>query len=1053
MLKRSKIGWLAAALLLALGLASAFALRTREAVPPAALGGGGPGVRGRTTPDAETSPHIPAQSEKPAESRRSANAPRHDADFWPQVPHPIALRRRTVVPSAELSDDALRDPKPHVWLLQFGGPLEAADRAELLKSHRIEILCSSADMCVHARATANDLGAAIPSPPAPLPQGERGEQRPALLGWARLDAADKLLDAGMESSGQLASVRVELYPGGDIALVKQRASELGATILKSGANWFEAQRTFVRDFALALAALDDVYVIEAGRPAYVLHDVESEDCSNATPLFSSPYNLDGSGLTVMVRDDGRIFAHPDFAPRLLLGPDVTNDPTTQHSTHVAGTIGGDGSSIPAAGARGFATGSLIVSYDLSGDESAEPLAAKQNFNAVLSNHSYGFVTGWDSGVFHNNQATFGLYSTFARNWDALVRANALIMIKSAGNDRADTGPGHPHDGTLGADGEYYNTVDETGTGKNELIVGAVTDSAQAGSPTSAQLVMSFSSSGPTQDGRLRPEIVANGDTLISCDNTPVTGATYVVLSGTSQAAAVVSGATALFLQRYRQYFGASAFATPHYVRAVYAQTATDYGRPGPDFLHGFGMLDLQAAINLLDADAGTGARVMTSTIDSTTPERFFLFTSDGVTPIKATLCWTDDAGDALAQKALVNDLDLRLVKADDQTAYFPFTLSATSPEQPAKPGINSVDTIEQVVLQAPVAGNYLLAVRGTTLISSTDFALASSHVLTEVIAPTPMINASKTSGQPPLFVGFDGSTSTAAPGSAITQYIWSFGDGASAEGATVNHIYPLGTYQAALKVIDDKGASASTSVTIAVANKLPVAVLDASPSSGDAPLNVMFTSTGSFDPDGTISTFAWDFGDGTSGSGATVSHTFAATGLYWCTLSVTDNAGGVTSASKSVFVGQQFTPSTGRFSVNFAKTGKDSMTVVTHNLAITPNLTLLDLSGEVRLGETVYPFVLDAKGNFHFAPLTVKLNPLHAQLTVSLAGTDLKTALSSSNVANVTVKGEKVYVPFAVTFDNGMAFGSTGLDFSYTARQDTTGRGTFIKPPPATKAP
>ena len=101
-------------------------------------------------------------------------------------------------------------------------------------------------------------------------------------------------------------------------------------------------------------------------------------------------------------------------------------------------------------------------------------------------------------------------------------------------------------------------------------------------------------------------------------------------------------------------------------------------------------------------------------IDATRPERFYVFSSDGVTPIKATLCWTDDAGDALAAKSLVNDLDLRLMRADDQSVTFPLTLTPLAPEQPAKQGINSVDTIEQVLLAAPPAGNAAAAARDET---------------------------------------------------------------------------------------------------------------------------------------------------------------------------------------------------------------------------------------------------------------------------------------------------------------------------------------------------
>lgn len=962
---------------------------------------------------------------------------RRDADFWPQQPHPITLRRHTILPSRELSEAALQDKAAHVWLAQFGGPLDEKDKTVLRKEHRIEALCPSSDMCFYVRAAAADLADAA------------DRVTPALLGWARLEAADKFLDSGFPRDAASAQLRVELHSGGDLLSVSKRVEILGGKVLRKGANWLEAERPSADSLALAIAELDDVYAIEPVRPHYVMHNAEAEADSNATPLFSAPFNLTGAGITVMVRDEGRIFAHPDFGSRLLFGPDVSGQQTVQHATHVAGTIGGDGSSNPPFGARGFAPGCTIVSYDLSGDETAEPLQAFQTFGAVLSNHSYGFVTGWDNstGIFTDNQATFGLYATFARNWDNLVRTQNLILIKSAGNLRNGSGAGHPHNGSLASDGDYYDTIDESGTSKNVLVVGAASDSAMAGSPSTSTLVLPSSSSGPTSDGRLRPEIVANGDTLLSCDDTAHTGNTYVSLSGTSMAAAATTGTTVLFLQRYKQKFGVSANCAPHYLRAAYAQTATDLGRPGPDYLHGYGMLDASAAVVLLDADAGTGTRILSSTASASTPERFFLLTSDGSGPIKGTLCWSDDPGDALAKNSLVNDLDIRLVKADDQTVSFPYTLNASVPDAAAKPGINTVDTLEQVVLSAPLAGNYLFAVRGTTLISTMPFALASSHALTEVQPPVPSITTSGNTGPPPFQVNFDGSGSRAASGEVIVQYLWSFGDGSSAQGAQVQHIYPAGVFQAVLKVIDNMGASASATVTISVANKPPVAVLSASPPNGGAPLSVLFSAAGSVDPDGTIQSFDLNFGDGTSGSGASVSHTYASPGLYLATLTVTDNGGATASKSTSVYVGEIFPPTTSRFALNFTTTFKDSFSISTSKLAIAPNIDTTGLKGTVVVGQATYNFILDAKGNYRTPGLTIRIVPLSARMTIRIAQTNLAGALSLSGVSNITVKAQKVYIPFAVNLANGNSFGSPGLPFSYTAKQNARGTGVFLKAP------
>ncbi len=111
--------------------------------------------------------------------------------------------------------------------------------------------------------------------------------------------------------------------------------------------------------------------------------------------------------------------------------------------------------------------------------------------------------------------------------------------------------------------------------------------------------------------------------------------------------------------------------------------ATDMGRPGPDYLHGFGMLDLAAALTCSKQTAPGRRGSLTSNVSAATPERFFVLASDGVADIKATLCWSDQPGDILAAKALVNDLDLRLVRAADQTVFLPFALDPAHRRQPA----------------------------------------------------------------------------------------------------------------------------------------------------------------------------------------------------------------------------------------------------------------------------------------------------------------------------------------------------------------------------------
>jgi PKD repeat protein len=970
---------------------------------------------------------------------------RRDRDYWPQEAHPISMRHRDLLPSREFVDyPDLRSDENAVWIAQFGGPL-GTDDIENLKRGGIDVIMASVANSFHVRATQLNLKAAS------------AHSVPALLGWCRLTAQDRILPQVLSTLEKQAGewhVRIEAYPGFDLNVVAQSIRAAGGNILAADPPLTAAMKDVVRGIEVSIggreqlekmAGIPGVYAIGLPQPRKRATNEDAAAASNISVVQAAPYNLTGATVTVLVRDEAQVFGHPDYNSRLVLGPDVVAEASSVHSTHVAGTIGGTGLSDVSALATGMARGCVLISFDLNGDDVNEPLQGKSNFGAVVSNHSYGFVTGWDSGTFNNNQSAFGTYSSFARNWDSIVRSDGLIMIKAVGNDRNDSGPGFPHDGTLASDFEYYDTTDSSSTSKNTLTVGATADAAIAGTPSAVSMVLPASSSGPTDDGRIRPEIVANGDNVNSCNNSVVVGDEYVRLTGTSMACAVVSGATAIFLERYRQVYGSSANFTPHFLRSVYAQTATDFGRPGPDHLHGFGMLDLAAAVSLFDTDNGMGTRIANRSLSAATPERFFVINSDGVTPIKATLCWTDEAGDMLAAKTIVNDLDLRLVQVSDQAVFFPYVLNRLAPEQPATNALNTVDTIEQIVFQPPAAGSYLIAVRAGTLATTTDFTISSSHDMSETVPPVAVIHASTTSGMPPLTVTFDGLQSTDADGSVV-RYLWSFGDGNTNEGALLQHSYNAGSFTATLKVIDDKGASASTTIVIAVANKSPNAAIAVSPESGDAPLAALLSSLGSSDPDGTIVDYDWDFGDGTIGSGAQVSHTYTAPGLYFAELTVRDNGNATAARSAPVLVGKALATSSARFGLNFQKLSYDRFTYMTKTFPVVENYNVDGLTGVIGIGHAQYGFRLDAKGRYKVAPLSVTLTPSRKQFKFTLSRASLIEGLAMTGATSRDVKNLIIKVPFVVSLSNGQVLGSTGLQFSYTAKQGKTGSGRLFVP-------
>jgi PKD repeat protein/C1A family cysteine protease len=171
-------------------------------------------------------------------------------------------------------------------------------------------------------------------------------------------------------------------------------------------------------------------------------------------------------------------------------------------------------------------------------------------------------------------------------------------------------------------------------------------------------------------------------------------------------------------------------------------------------------------------------------------------------------------------------------------------------------------------------------------------------------APTPVISATPTSGATPLEVSFSGAASQ-DPDGTITSYAWDFGDGTTASGVSAVHTYTdAGTFTARLTVTDNHGSSASTTVTITTAhnNAPPTPVASATPTSGTAPLSVSFSGINSSDADGSIATYSWDFGDGSTGSGATADHTYTDTGVFPAELTVTDNQGASASTTINITV-------------------------------------------------------------------------------------------------------------------------------------------------------
>lgn len=184
----------------------------------------------------------------------------------------------------------------------------------------------------------------------------------------------------------------------------------------------------------------------------------------------------------------------------------------------------------------------------------------------------------------------------------------------------------------------------------------------------------------------------------------------------------------------------------------------------------------------------------------------------------------------------------------------------------------------------------------TVVLTVSDGLLADSQSAQVVVtpansAPSAAITASGTLGQAPYQVSLDASGSSDPDGDSLT-YNWDFGDGTGDSGASVSHIYTTGgSFTVTLTVSDGSLSDSETLViTVSAPNVAPVASFTSSSASGQAPFEMTFDASGSSDPNGDALTYAWEFGDGSTGSGAIVSHEFTFAGTFTITLEVSDGA-------------------------------------------------------------------------------------------------------------------------------------------------------------------
>lgn len=517
------------------------------------------------------------------------------------------------------------------------------------------------------------------------------------------------------------------------------------------------------------SAFAELQEIRNGMPLYyITNNINSAyTVSNdkVWPGGSTGYNLTGSGVTLGEWDGGRVrLSHQEFSGR---ASQIDGAATNHfHATHVAGTMIAAGID---ASAKGMSYQASLRAFDWNSDVSEMTTEAAGGLKA--SNHSYGYLTGWRSNYFGDGLWTwfgdvsisttedsrFGYYDVSARDWDDIAyNAPNYLIFKSAGNDRGEGPSGAVNswywDGsswvtavvTRDKDGGTagYDCIEGSGNSKNILTIGAVNDIPGGYTQASDVVMSSFSGWGPCDDGRIKPDIVTNGILLYSALETSDNA--YGSMSGTSMASPSATGSFGLLLHHLALNCGGGTRNAATW-KGLIIHTADEAGsNNGPDYAFGWGLMNTKKAAQLMSQNAvhTNPFEIQELVLDNGETEDIKVYT-DGLSPVRATICWTDKKGTPVTpaldppDKMLVNDLDLRIIRG--VTTYYPWTLDKSNPGNAARNDQdNSVDNVEQVYISSITEGELTIRITHKGTLSSPayqNFSIVLSGV-TQLIPPT-----------------------------------------------------------------------------------------------------------------------------------------------------------------------------------------------------------------------------------------------------------------------------------------------------------------------------
>lgn len=430
---------------------------------------------------------------------------------------------------------------------------------------------------------------------------------------------------------------------------------------------------------LEIAALPYVSYIEAIPEPGRTEDLEGASIhrSNAIDVqYASGRKYDGNGVGLLCRDDGSVGPHIDFQNRL--NNSFVENPNTGGGLHgdgVSGVLAGAGNLDPRK--KGMAKGADLYVTNYQADFLDETLDLHINNNVLVTNSSY---SNGCNGGYTNISATVD---------QQLFDFPNLMHVFSAGNSNG-------QNCGFGAGNQWGNITGGHKQAKNCITTANIYPDGT---------LHETSSRGPAYDGRIKPDISANGAGNISTSPSNE----YQEFGGTSAASPGIAGILAQLHQAYRL-LNNEQTAPAALLKACLLNSANDLGNPGPDYKFGWGHVNALKALKILENN-----NYLSGSISHQQTNSHSLPIPPNVKKVNIMLYWQDQEASPFSSIALVNDLDLS-VKNSNGIQHLPWVLNtqadSASLDAPATKGVDHLNNMEQVTLINPIAGNYSIDVNG-----------------------------------------------------------------------------------------------------------------------------------------------------------------------------------------------------------------------------------------------------------------------------------------------------------------------------------------------------